>query len=386
MNKNKINLVWPVLLSLILPLVASWFMYPETHLPPGFGVFPPLFVEIPPGFNLTLFVVLAIVEVGILAFLFFPQWFGFKVPAPQPSPAPGRFPVWFWIGAAVTLFFWWLMWKRVTPFGDLVYYAFTPLWWGFIITLDGLVYRRTGGYSLLASRPKTLLISAIVSLVGWTLFEYFDYFALGNWFYPNSYEIPALSHATVVALFLVAYTTVWPAVFEWYTLLNSCPKLANRYSQGPKLALPGNLLLWAGILLLGAMVFFPYPLFWVMWIGPLAVFAGVLISLKIWTPFSDVAVGNWNPMILMAVSTLLNGFFWEVWNWGSMHPDATPITNPNYWVYDIPYVNVIHIFAEMPLLGYMGYMPFGILAWLIFIWLGQLFGFSTELLQDAPKK
>ena len=69
-----------------------------------------------------------------------------------------------------------------------------------------------------------------------------------------------------------------------------------------------------------------------------------------------------------------------------MHPDATPITNPNYWVYDIPYVNVIHIFAEMPLLGYMGYMPFGILAWLIFIWLGQLFGFSTELLQDAPKK
>jgi len=243
MNKNKINLVWPVLISLILPLVASWFMYPETHLPPGFGVFPPLFVEIPPGFNLTLFVVLAIVEVGILAFLFFPQWFGFKVPAPQPSPTPGRFPAWFWLGAAVTLFFWWLMWKRVTPFGDLVYYAFTPLWWGFIITLDGLVYQRTGGYSLLASRPRTLLISAVVSLVGWTLFEYFDYFALGNWFYPNSYEIPALSHATVVALFLVAYTTVWPAVFEWYILLNSCPKLANRYSQGPRLSLPGNLLL-----------------------------------------------------------------------------------------------------------------------------------------------
>jgi hypothetical protein len=40
-----------------------------------------------------------------------------------------------------------------------------------------------------------------------------------------------------------------------------------------------------------------------------------------------------------------------------------------------------HIFAEMPLLGFMGYMPFGILVWAVFIWLGALFGFDTELLR-----
>lgn len=373
------GLIWPVLLSLVLPLAASWFVYPDTHLPPGFGVFPPVFVTEPPGFNLVVFVALLLVEAGLVVFLLFPQWFGFQPPQPAPCPTPVKFPIWFWIGAAVTLFFWWLMWARVTPFGDLVYYAFSPLWWGFILTLDGIVYRRSAGRSLLAARPATFVISAVVSLIGWSYFEYYDYFALGTWYYPNS-TMPQLSHETIVLIFLVAYTTVWPAIFEWYTLLNTCPKLASRYTNGPKLALPGNLLMWGGFALVVAMVFLPHPLFWVVWIGTLAIFAGMLIRLGIWTPFTAMAQGNWGPMILMALSALFNGFFWEMWNYGSAHPEL-PVTNPNYWMYDIPYVNVIHTFSEMPLLGYLGYMPFGILAWVMFIWAGKVCGFDTDLLE-----
>jgi hypothetical protein len=364
----------------LLPLLASWFAYPQRHLPPGFGVFPPLFVANPPGFNLTIFILLAIVELAFITFLIFPQWFGFNQLNPQPEPPGKSLPIWFWLGLVTTLFFWWLMWTRETVFGNLVYYAFTPLWWGFIFTLDGLSYRFSGGYSLFANRPKTLLISAVVSLGGWFFFEYFDYFALGNWYYPNS-TMPELSHTTIVWLYIIAYTTVWPAIFEWYTLLNCFPKLVARYAQGPKLNLPGKPLLYLSFILIFAVVFYPYPLFWVMWIGPFLGFAGLLITLKIWTPFTALAKGNWSPMLLMALSTLLNGFFWEVWNFGSAHP-ATPVTNPNYWVYDIPYVNVIHIFAEMPLLGYFGYLPFGILAWLIFIWAGKVFGFDTSLLAN----
>ncbi len=379
------GLVWPIVLSIILPLVAAWFAYPETHLPPGFGVFPPLSVEPPPGFNLVIFIALALVEAVVILFLLFPQWFGFTIPIPAPKPAtPVQFPAWFWIGAALMLFFWWLMWTRVTPFGSLVYYAFTPLWWCFILTLDGLVYHRSGGYSLLAARPQTLLISAAVSLFGWFYFEYFDYFALGNWYYPNS-TMPELSHAMVVLLYITAYTTVWPVIFEWYTLLNTFPGLVSRYSKGPKIALPGGLLFWGGFLMIFAVVFFPYPLFWVMWIGPLAIFSGQLIRKGIWNPFTGMAEGNWGPALLMALSALFNGFFWELWNWGSAHP-AEPVTNPNYWIYDIPYVNVIHIFAEMPLLGYLGYMPFGILTWAVFIWLGALFGFDTTLLNSDQDK
>lgn len=380
--RNLQGLVWPLLALILVPLVAAWFAYPETHLPPGFGIFPPVFVAEPPGFNLVVFIIVLLAEAAVAVFLLFPQWFGFQPATPEPMPTPAKLPIWFWIGSAMTLFFWWLMWKRVTPFGDLVYYAFTPLWWGFILALDGLVYRRTGGSSLLASKPKTLLISAIVSIGGWLFFEYYDYFALGNWYYPNGH-MPQLSHATIVVLFIVAYTTVWPVLFEWYNLLNTCPILSSRYVNGPKIAVPGNLLFWGGFVLIAGMVFLPYPLFWVMWIGPLSVFAGLLIRCNVWTPFTAMAEGNWGPFILMALGSLFNGFFWEFWNWCSANPNPVPATNPNYWIYDIPYVNVIHICAEMPLLGYFGYLPFGILVWLVFIWAGKVFGFDSDI--SLPK-
>ncbi|MCB5206589.1 mechanosensitive ion channel protein MscS [Methylovorus mays] len=371
---KKWSFIWPILLCLALPLIAAWFAYPD-HLPPGFGVFPPQYVQPDPGFNLLVFLAVLAVELVFLAFLLFPQWFGFKPVAPPPPVPKAALPVWFWIGLAFAVVFLGLMWGRVVPWA---YYAFSPLWWGFILALDGLVYSRNNGVSLLSSKPKTLAISAFVSVFGWLFFEYYDYFVLGNWYYPNG-TMPELSHAMIVALFLIAYTTVWPAIFEWYTLLKTCPKLANRYSNGPKLPLPGNLMMLAGYISIFAMVFLPYPLFWVVWIGPLVILSGQLIRKQVSSPFTALAQGNWNPLLLVALASLFNGFFWEIWNYGSAHPMPELQTNPNYWIYEIPYVNVIHIFAEMPLLGYFGYLPFGVLVWVVFIWAGQLFGFNTDI-------
>jgi len=386
MQSNR-GLIWPVLASLLLPWLAAWFAYPGTHLPPKFGVFPPLFVQAAPGFSLAVFIVLVLLELGVVTFLLFPQWFGFKPAAPRPPAPRANLPVWFWFGALLMLFFWWLMWVRVTPFGDLVYYAFTPLWWGFILVLDGLTYHRNNGKSLLSSRPKTFLITAAFSMAGWCYFEYFDYFVLSNWYYPNGHT-PVLGRTTIVLLFLLAYTTVWPVVFECYTLLKTFPRLGVRYGNGPQLALPGNLLVWGGLALIVLMVFLPYALFWVVWIGPLAVISGTLIRQGVWTPFTAMAQGNWNPAVLAALSSLIIGFFWEMWNYGSAHPNPALQTNPNYWIYDIPYVNVIHIFSEMPLLGYCGYLPFGILVWVAFIWAGKVFGFDSGLSgeEDAPSR
>ncbi|MFC3853550.1 mechanosensitive ion channel protein MscS [Salinispirillum marinum] len=378
MPSSKWSLLWPILLTILVPLAVAWFVYPN-HLPPGFGIFPPQLVVAPPGFNLLVFLLVAAAALVITALLIFPTWFGIQGGTPQPLPPPiaQGFPWWFWVGLVLNVFFWWLMWTRVTPFGDLVYYAFTPMWWGFILFLDGVVFKRRGGYSLIASRPIAFWISALVSVAGWSYFEFFDYFVLENWSYPNGF-MAALPHSTIVIIFLAAYSTVWPAVFVWHSLLTSFPKFIARYENGPAIGLPSLVWLLGGLGLLALVVIWPYPFFWGIWVAPIAVFSAVLLKNNVWNPLTSLAQGNWSPAIIIALSSLCTGFLWEFWNYGSAHP-TNPVTNPNYWVYNIPYVNVGHFFSEMPALGYFGYLPFGLLVWLLFIWVGELFGFSTDI-------
>ena len=56
----------------------------------------------------------------------------------------------------------------------------------------------------------------------------------------------------------------------------------------------------------------------------------------------------WKPR-LPPLAALVCGFFWEMWNFYSLAR----------WTYSIPYVQRFHLF-EMPILGYGGYLPFGL--------------------------
>jgi hypothetical protein len=64
---------------------------------------------------------------------------------------------------------------------------------------------------------------------------------------------------------------------------------------------------------------------------------------------TGVARGDWRLVISSALAALICGFFWEMWNYYSYAR----------WVYRIPFVHRFQIF-EMPLLGYAGYLPFGL--------------------------
>lgn len=60
---------------------------------------------------------------------------------------------------------------------------------------------------------------------------------------------------------------------------------------------------------------------------------------------------------------LVCGVFWELWNWHA-YPK---------WVYDTPGWDFWHVF-EMPLFGYLGYLPFGL----------ELYPLAHLLLPRAP--
>lgn len=68
------------------------------------------------------------------------------------------------------------------------------------------------------------------------------------------------------------------------------------------------------------------------------------------TLFAAMAEGDWRPVLAEAAAALVCGCFWEMWNFYSLAK----------WKYSNPYVHRFELF-EMPVLGYMGYLPFGLL-------------------------
>jgi hypothetical protein len=76
--------------------------------------------------------------------------------------------------------------------------------------------------------------------------------------------------------------------------------------------------------------------------------------------------------VLIGLACALNYLVGEMWNFYS-----TP-QNPNFWKYDVPYVNVLHVY-EMPLLGYFGYLPFGMLCWVWWIHHAHLLGLDPAI-------
>nr|MDA8121752.1 hypothetical protein [Deltaproteobacteria bacterium] len=151
------------------------------------------------------------------------------------------------------------------------------------------------------------------------------------------------------------FATVLPAVLSVRELLLSFPGLHGAFGEwravsppGPKgIAIAMLLLSCAGLLAVG---FVPDLVFPMVWVAPplllisLAALRGEPHSL------SGIAGGDWRVFAASSLAALVCGFFWEMWNSGSLVK----------WVYDVPYVDAFHVF-ELPILGYAGYLPFGVL-------------------------
>lgn len=378
--KNKRLLFVSFILLFILPAVGSYYRF--GGMPPGFGLFPAQKVQSDPGFSLTFFLVGCAIGLFIILFYVFPQWFGFKKVAPPPEQpkTQNSYPKWFMPGLIVTLVSWFFMWARLDLAWKIEHYTFVPLWWGFICVLDGIVYKRNNGISLMSSRPNTMKLLAISSSFSWFVFEYLNFFVLENWYYPNN---EVLTNFGNISWQLISYTTVLPAIFEWYWLLRTNRKLSVRYTQGPKISPPRWLTyfsLIAGYALMVLMGYFPHQLFFVLWLALIPAIVPTMTISNLWSPFTSIGKnGDWSFVLLIALATLLNGFFWEFWNFGSeWFHDYAP-TNPNYWKYDIPYLDKFHFFSEMPILGYFGYMFFGVVCWVLWLTIAYILNFNPSI-------
>ena len=228
---------------------------------------------------------------------------------------------------------------------------FFPLWLGYILVVDGWTLARTGT-SPLARSPARFALLFLVSMPFWWLFELLN-LRLQNWEYVGREHFTDLEYFLLSSL---SFSTVAPAVFGSAEFMASFRPF-ERFAHGPVLRPTTTLcaaLFALGLLMLAAMLAWPvyfYPFAWtsfVFMLEPLCVWLGRRSFL------SDLRDGDWRRWMTLWAGGLLCGFFWEMWNVWS-YPK---------WVYHVPGVDFWKVF-EMPLLGYLGYLPFAMELYLL---------------------
>lgn len=259
-------------------------------------------------------------------------------------------PWWGWPGGLLIGVFWILAWNRFAFFEGLQRFTFFPLWFGFILLVNGLTCARKRS-CLLRSRPFFFWSLFAASAFFWWYFEYLNRF-VQNWYYLPGIEISQVEYALHAT---VSFSTVLPAVLAATEFLGTMPRLNSAFADWRAIRFPlpgiiGSVFIIGSTSTLACLVVFPDYLFPLVWIAPLLVIIGFQLILRRRSALLDgLAKGDWRPVVLPALAALICGFLWELWNWKSLA----------HWEYSIPFVDRFHLFA-MPLPGYAGYLPFGL--------------------------
>jgi hypothetical protein len=255
----------------------------------------------------------------------------------------GRWPRHVWVGLLLVAVCWPLNWGLP---GLRTHVLFFPLWLGYILVVDAVVARCRGDSPFTRSRARFAGLF-LVSAPAWWLFEVINW-RTRNWHYQGRELFSDLEYFLLAT---ISFSTVIPAVFvtaEWLASMNWIRRFSHgrpaRQTTGRRLGM-----LAAGLALLGLTLALPRYFFPFVWIAPYLITAAVNGLLGHRTLESAAARGDRSPHLALALGALVCGLFWELWNYWAF---------PR-WVYTVPFVDFAHIF-EMPLLGYGGYLPFGL--------------------------
>jgi hypothetical protein len=258
------------------------------------------------------------------------------------------FPAWGWLGLILGVVAWILAWTRFSWFTPIQPHTFTPLWVAFIVVINAFGYGQSG-YCMLLCRPLFFLLLFPISAAFWWFFEYLNRF-VQNWYYIGP-ELSAMEYFWYATL---PFATVLPAVLGVRDILISTRWLQQRFDYFLPLRLRHPKTIAALILSLSAgglagIGIWPNLLFPLLWVSPLLIIVSLQTLMGEQHLLSHLTAGNWTPLVAAALAALICGFFWEMWNVFSLAK----------WKYSIPLVHRYAIF-EMPLLGYAGYLPFGL--------------------------
>jgi hypothetical protein len=256
---------------------------------------------------------------------------------------PRRLPFYGWIGIALLATVEVLMFQRVWPFD--VY--FTPIAWSaYLMIVDAMVLAKIG-HSRLHDAPGRFFLTALLSIPLWLIFEAYN-LRLGNWTYVG---VPT-GWAGAVLGYGWSFATITPAILETADLIENLGWFKRgrpiQFSTTGK-----NLMIAFGGLCLVIPVALPAHigayLFGLVWIGFVFLLDPINERIGGLSLLRDLAEGRRSWLYSLLISGWVCGWLWEFWNfWAAAK-----------WRYIFPIMQHQKIF-EMPIAGYLGFMPFAV--------------------------
>ena len=270
------------------------------------------------------------------------------------SPFMRRFPVWGWLGLAMFLGWLPVVWLRPGWAARLQVHSFAIMGFGHAMLMDALACRR-GAVSVFKEDMKGFLLLLPVSALFWWFFEFLNRFSR-NWYFINMEDYTTFEY---VFCFSLGCATILPSVLTTARWLGTFRLFDDRVCAGMCCVDVGSHLLQgllAAVALIGlvGVVFAPSVLYPFLWLSPICAFVLIDTLLGLPTGLESLKEGNWSRVWRWAVAMLICGIIWETWGfWIEVR-----------WVYTVPYLHRF-CYAEMPLIGFAGYLPFGVEALLV---------------------
>jgi hypothetical protein len=248
-----------------------------------------------------------------------------------------------WLGLLFIAIFWYINWDFD---GLRTHLGFFPLWLGYCLLVDAVTYLRKG-HSLISRSITGYFFLFVISAPAWWLFEIINERAQ-YWHYTQRVQFSDLEYFLLAS---ISFSTVIPAVFGTSELVGTF-KGVQRLGKGPRIGKSSAsiyILFALGLLMFATVLVFPKYSAAFIWMSLYLVLDPINKWLGHRTLVQHTAERDWREVITLWAGCLICGFFWEMWN----------IYSSPKWYYTVPFVDFWYVF-EMPLLGYLGYLPFAL--------------------------
>lgn len=232
----------------------------------------------------------------------------------------------------------------------------TPLVWaGYVVLLEGVLTLQTGS-SPVRRRPHHFALLCLASVVIWCVFDWVNFYYIGSWDYIG---MPVESRWHRYWGYALAFGAVVPGMLmsgQVFMNLGWLNGARSRRWRMPR---------WAKWVALSAGVaMFVWPFVAKSPIANLTLWTSLVFMLdpinqKLGRPsmFRDWQNGWYGRTLAAFAGGLLCGLLWEFWNYWALAK----------WVYRLPFLGGLeHVkYFEMPVIGLLGFIPFGIECWVM---------------------